>query len=112
TVQNFPGIDVLNFNIDKGVAFLLVPSNVLDTELQNILIPDGICDHIFMQAISKKVFGSSFSQIIFRSIFGKDGGACKTEQLTIIKKSGDLFMRLPKLTPVAFVKNENNTLVL
>jgi hypothetical protein len=65
-----------------------------------------------MQALSKRSFVVRFPRSFFAALSAKMGVPVKPKQLGVIKETGDLFMCFSKLTAVAFVKNENNTLVL
>ena len=41
----------------------------------------------------------------------KDGRAGKAEQMVLLKVFGECLMHIPELTPVALIKNDNNSLI-
>src|SRR5690606_26071744 len=84
---------------------------IFNRESQYIFIFDGIGDHVFVQAVFKKVFGSASAQFIFIGIIGKNRRTCESEELRIFKKLLDAVVGFTKLASVTLIKNEDDPLV-
>jgi hypothetical protein len=90
---------------------LFLKVEMYSTEFQDIFIPDGIGDHIFVEAVSEKHLRGPFAPFVGACIFFKDRCAREPEHLGILEKHLDVGMGLSKLTPVAFIKDEDDALV-
>jgi hypothetical protein len=61
-VQNLSGVDGFNINIYLVVTVFPIPAKILDTKTKNVLVTDGIGNDIFMQTLTKQVFGRALVQ--------------------------------------------------
>ncbi len=65
--KKFLCVDCFNIRINVSIApfFFLVPSDIFHRKFQNIIIPNSICNNIFMQAIFKKSISCCRSSVYF-----------------------------------------------
>ena len=52
-IQYFLLVNILYFYVHKSIALILVFPHIFNPKTQNILIPNSICNYVFMQAIAK-----------------------------------------------------------
>src|SRR5690606_13714689 len=103
-IHDFCLID--RFHIDiQDMVFLLKSIDILYGKFQYVFIPDGICDHIFMETVTKEHTGGPLAILVLSRIFLKDGGTCKPEHLAVFKESLDGLVGLAELATVALIKN-------
>ena len=106
----FP-VDVPNFlvvNIRLGIHCL----DVVHPKGQYIFVVNGVHNGIGVELIAKSLLCRAECGILaYACIDCKDGRAGKAEQMVLLKVFGDGLMHIPELTPVALIKNDNNSLI-
>ena len=90
---------------------------VVHMKAQHVGVFNGVGDGVGVQLLLKNVFGGAQAGLLVLNlgtagVVFKNGRARKAEQLSLGEKSFDGFVVLAKLRAVAFVKDENNALVL
>ncbi len=109
TFEQLFGVDRLYIDIKVvGTLFFFVSADILDTELQYIVVIDGIRDHILVETIIKEFSGSSLAQFVSHCIFDKDRRAGKPYRLILVKKLADPHMCFTKLASVALIKDKDD----
>ncbi len=105
------GVDILHIDIDLIAAFFaLVSTDIFHGKAQNVFIPDGVDNHVFMQAFIEQQFGSLFDTIGDIDVIGKDWRPGKTKQLCVLEEVHDRFMRVTELAAVAFIEDKDDAL--
>ena len=106
----FP-VDVPNFlvvNIRLGIHCL----DVVHPEGQHVFVIDGIHDGVGVKLVAERLRCCAKRRVLaYACIDCKDGRAGKAEQMVLLKVFGDGLMHIPELTPVALIKNDNNSLI-
>ena len=106
----FP-VDVPNLfvvNIRLGIHCL----DVVHPEGQHVFVVDGVHNGIGVELIAKSLLCRAECGILAHACIDcKDGRTGKAEQMVLLKVFGDGLMHIPELTPVALIKNDNNSLI-
>lgn len=86
--------------------------DVVHPEGQHVFVVDGIHDGVGVKLIAKSLLCRAECGILAHACIDcKDGRAGKAEQMVLLKVFGDGLMHIPELTPVALIKNDNNSLI-
>ena len=86
--------------------------DVIHTEGKYIFIIDRIHNGICVELIAEGLLcGSQRGILTHTGIGGKDGGASESEQMVFLEILGDCLVHITELAAVAFVENNDNTLI-
>ena len=112
------GIDHgLLFNCAGGfVLVLAVGLEVIDVELQDVLVFDGVGDRVGVQLFLEHVFGGDIGGLLaldfhLAGVVAEDRRAGEAEELRVREKILDRLVVVAKLRAVAFVEDEDDALV-
>ena len=109
--KRFFPVDVPNLfvvNIRLGVHRF----DVVHPEGQYIFVVNGVHNGIGVELIAKSLLcRAEYGILAYACIDCKDGRAGKAEQMVLLKVFGNGLMHIPELTPVALIKNDNNSLI-
>ena len=89
---------------------------IIDMEPKDVAVLDGVSDRVGVKALLEKIFrrfhaGLSAFDLLLRGILIEDGRSRESKELGAREELLDSLVVLSELGPMAFVKDEGDTLV-
>ena len=104
---NIPDLLIINVGIDIHCL------DVINAERKNVLVVDGIHDGVCMKLISKCLLRSEELRIPYcPSICREDRRSRKAKHIIFFEVVNDSLMHITKLAAMAFIKDNNNLLIV
>ena len=87
--------------------------DVVHTERKDVFIIDGVHDGVGMEPVPKGLIGGTKPEVsVFIGVISKNRRTGKSKEMVLLEVLYNGLVHIPKLTAVALVKDDDNTLVV